>query len=226
MKILCGCVCVRIQVCTHLYLFEGGSRWDRWVRQCVCVCVCVWVCVFAGSWCSAWPLCRPPHQTVCQGNGACGWFCFLLALELVCSGFLKLGCQLGQVLIKVLIGQTHRRRDTHTHRKIEKNWPLLKYSVVIRNVQRQRTKIAKVCLWKKLGSVKSWVKLIIPSAMDLFGIWKQLAQGQTGLIGGEAHRFSRLVWGLLIPLGSEPTLRSSDLTEGWKMTARSHAGSY
>lgn len=41
--------------------------------------------------------------------------------------------------------------------------------------------------------VKSWVKLIIRLAMDLFGIWKQLAQGQTGLIGGEAHRFSRLV---------------------------------
>ena len=42
-------------------------------------------------------------------------------------------------------------------------------------------------------SVKSWVKLMILSAMDLFGIWKQLAQSQTGLIGGEGHRFSRLV---------------------------------
>lgn len=41
--------------------------------------------------------------------------------------------------------------------------------------------------------VESWVKLIISPTMDLFGIWKQLAQGQTGLIGGEAHRFSRLV---------------------------------
>lgn len=50
--------------------------------------------------------------------------------------------------------------------------------------------------------------------MDLFGIWKQLAQGQTGLIGVEAHRFSRLVRGLLIPLGPEPALRSSDVTEG------------
>lgn len=65
--------------------------------------------------------------------------------------------------------------------------------MVIKKLQRQRTKTAKVSMKESWERVKSWVKLIIPSTMDLFGIWKQLAQGQTGLIGGEAHRFSRLV---------------------------------
>ena len=67
------------------------------------VCWCVLV---AGS-CSTWPCCSTPHQTVGQWNGARCRLCFLLALELVCSGFLKLGCELCQVLIKVLIGQRH-----------------------------------------------------------------------------------------------------------------------
>lgn len=63
--------------------------------------------------------------------------------------------------------------------------------------------------WLKISLLEKLVyeelgKTYHPSTMDLFGIWKQLAQGQTGLIGGEAHRFSRLVWGLLIPLGPEP----------------------
>lgn len=77
-------------------------------------------------------------------------------------------------------------------------------SVAIKSLQRlereRRTKVAKkknknkksLSPGRNLG-VKSWAKLILFTAMDLFGIWKQLAQGQTGLIGGEAHRFSRLV---------------------------------
>lgn len=76
-------------------------------------------------------------------------------------------------------------------------------SAAIKSLQRlereRRTKVAEpkkkeksLSLGRNLG-VKSWAKLILSSAMDLFGIWKQLAQGQTGLIGREAHRFSRLV---------------------------------
>lgn len=31
------------------------------------------------------------------------------------------------------------------------------------------------------------VKVIIPVALDLFGIWKQLAQGLTGFMGGQVQ---------------------------------------
>jgi len=67
---------------------------------------------------------------------------------------------------------------------------LLYYRVVIKTENKDTHSLF---LKVTLESVKSWLKLAFPSAMDLFGIWKQLAQGQTGLIGGEAHRFSRLV---------------------------------
>lgn len=42
----------------------------------------------------------------------------------------------------------------------------------------------------------------------LFGMWKQLEQGQIELMDGEARGFSRLVCGLQIPFSSEPTLHS------------------
>lgn len=40
-----------------------------------------------------------PHQAISQRNGVSRQFRFLLALELVRGGFLKIGCQLGQVFI-------------------------------------------------------------------------------------------------------------------------------
>lgn len=55
-----------------------------------------------------------------------------MALELVCGGLLKLGGQLGQVLIKELIG------DTETQAEIGKNWNLLKHGALTKNIQRQK----------------------------------------------------------------------------------------
>lgn len=52
--------------------------------------------------------------------------------------------------------------------------------------------------------------------MDLFGIWRQLAQGQTVLIATEASRLTRLVGGLLIPLGSVVTGGGIEGTERLK----------
>lgn len=40
-----------------------------------------------------------PHQAISQRNSVSRQFRLLLALELVCGGFLKIGGELGQVLI-------------------------------------------------------------------------------------------------------------------------------
>ena len=47
------------------------------------------------------------HQAICKGDDACGRFGFLLTSELVCCGFLKLGCEFGQVFIQVLLRKEH-----------------------------------------------------------------------------------------------------------------------
>lgn len=48
------------------------------------------------------------HQTICKGDGACGHFSFLLTFEFVGCCFLKLGCEFGQVFIKVLFMKEHK----------------------------------------------------------------------------------------------------------------------
>lgn len=222
---------------------DGAATLNKHTLAHICTCMCVgkimpvvypWACVKPPLLVTppkhrhpplpSFPL-PPTHQTVGQGDGARGWLCFLLALELVGGRFLKLGRQLGQVLIKVLMGAQRRERGRVTagqastggvawerHLKHKARPKRAFKDLRGREEQRWLKKKKSLSLGRNLG-VKSWAKLILSSTMDLFGIWKQLAQGQTGLIGREAHRFSRLVWGLLIPFGSEPTLRSS--VRGW-----------
>lgn len=48
------------------------------------------------------------HQAVGEGDGACGHFGFLLTFEFVCCCFLKPGCELCQVFIKVLFRKEHK----------------------------------------------------------------------------------------------------------------------
>ena len=109
------CVCARVSVrgvCVCLCVC---------VCVCGCVCVCVCVCVCSMSW--------PTHQAVGEGDGASGGLRLLLAPEFVGGGFLKPGCQLGQVLIKELTHtQAHTHRHTHQNTRERERFCLLSYS--------------------------------------------------------------------------------------------------